>query len=482
MKKTDKILLLIVDDDQEVSEFMKLRIGADAKHFIIDCVYTADDCLSYLEKNKVDCVLCDYQMPHMDGMEILLHVRDKGSDLPFIFVTGQGCEEVAREAFKSGASDYFTKEIGFAHFARIINSVEQAVQKRRAERARIIAEEAIRKQLAAMEASMDGMALTDPDGKYIYLNRSHAQIYGYTADEMIGNTWHILHSKEEISRIENEAFPILHERGQWQGECVGTKKDGSRFPLEISLVMMKDGGIACIARDVTERKSLEQQKADLFAMVSHDIKSPLTAILGYADMLLHDLEQEHESFQMINSIRNSCKKISGIMEDFLTLSHLESVKSSLRESVCNPADLVQQTEKDFAIQAMGRKLQFQVKTEPGLPMIKVDKIFLQRALFNLVQNAFIYTQPGGKITFSAGLGPGSKETNFSVEDTGPGIDPEDQERIFEKYYRSSHTSGTRGNGLGLYIVKSVAEAHGGRVHLKSQPGKGSTFSIILPAI
>jgi signal transduction histidine kinase len=199
-------------------------------------------------------------------------------------------------------------------------------------------------------------------------------------------------------------------------------------------------------------------------------------------MLLQDAAPGRESYQMISSIRSSCRKINGIMQDFLTLSHLESVKSSLKESVCDPADLLQETEKDFTMQAMGRKLQFQVKTEPGLPLIKVDRIFLQRALFNLVQNAFIYTQPGGKITFSAGLGPGRKETNFSVEDNGPGIAPEDQEKIFEKYYRSRHTSGTKGNGLGLYIVKSVAEAHGGRVHLKSQPGKGSTFSIILPAI
>jgi PAS domain S-box-containing protein len=478
----EKIHLLIVDDDQEVSEFMKLRIGSDAKHFIIDCVYTADDCLDYLEKNEVDCVLCDYQMPYMDGMEILIHVREKGSDLPFIFVTGQGCEEVAREAFKSGASDYFTKEIGFAHFARIINSVEQAVQKRRAERARALAEDAIKKQLAAMEASMDGMALTDPDGTYVYLNRSHAEIYGYTVDELLGKTWRVLHTDEEISRIEKEAFPVLREKGQWQGECVGSKKGGSRFPLEISLATMKDGGVACIARDVTERKSLEQQKADLFAMVSHDIKSPLTAILGFAEMLLQDVDPARESYQMINSIRSSCRKINGIMEDFLALSHLESVKSSLKESVCNPADLVQETEKDFTMQALSRKLQFQVKTEPGLPKIKVDKIFLQRALFNLVQNAFIYTQPGGQVVFSAGLGPGRKETNFSVRDNGPGIAPEDQEKIFEKYYRSRRTSGTKGNGLGLYIVKSVAEAHGGRVRLESEPGKGSVFSIILPSI
>ncbi|MHB8173498.1 MAG: ATP-binding protein [Nitrospirota bacterium] len=478
----EQLHLLIVDDDEEVSDFMKLRIGHDAKHFVIDCVYSAEDCLKFIQKNKVDCVLCDYQMPSMDGMEILLHAKEKGLDAPFIFVTGQGNEELAREAFKNGVFDYFTKEIGFAHFARIINSVEQAVQKKRAERARVRAEEAIKKQLAAMEASMDGMALCDADGKYIYLNRAHADIYGYTVDELIGKTWHSLYCQEDLSRFEKEVAPILRSEGRWRGECVGNKKDGSHFPQELSLVLMEDGGVACIVRDVSERKNLEQQKADLFAMVSHDIKSPLTAIMGYADMLLRETEEDRETFQMINCIRNSCKKINGIMEDFLTLSHLESVKSSLRELACDLTALLREAERDFSIQALGMKLHFQVKTEPGLPMIKVDKTFLQRALFNLVQNAFTYTQPGGEITVAAALGPGEKEINLSVRDTGPGIPLEEQEKVFEKYYRyGRNLPGTKGNGLGLYIVKSVAEAHGGRVNLESEPGKGCVFSIILPA-
>ncbi len=229
---------------------------------------------------------------------------------------------------------------------------------------------------------------------YVYLNRAHAEIY---VPQRLTNCLErpgIFCTLREITRIENNAFPTLRERGQWQGECVGSKKDGSRFPLEISLVMMKDGGIACIARDVTERKSLEQQKADLFAMVSHDIKSPLTAILGYAEMLIQDAEPERESYQMINSIRSSCRKINGIMEDFLTLSHLESVKVLAEGVRLRPGRPVQQTEKDFSIQAR-RKLHFQVNTEPGLPLIKVDKIFLQRALFNLITPSSTHSRGRG---------------------------------------------------------------------------------------
>ncbi len=366
----EKLHLLIVDDDEEVSEFMKLRLGRDAKHFVIDCAYTAEDCLKYLQENKVDCVLCDYQMPSMDGMEMLLYAREKGLDAPFIFVTGQGSEEIAREAFKNGAFDYFTKEIGFAHFARIINSIEQAVRQKHAEKARADAEEAMKK--------------------------------------------------------------------------------------------------------------LERQRSDLFAMVSHDIKSPLTAIMGYSDMLQKETAKDQETSQIMSGIRSSCRKINGIMEDFFVVSRLESANYSLEESLCDPAIPLRDAEKDFAAQALGRKLRFRVRIEPGLPEIKADRTFLHRALFNLIQNAFAYTPSGGEVTVSAALGPGEKEIIFSVTDSGPGIPPDEQKKVFEKYYRLHSPAGRKGNGLGLYLVKSVALAHGGRVLLQSEPGKGSTFSIILP--
>ncbi len=276
----------------------------------------------------------------------------------------------------AGAFDYFTKEIGFAHFARIINSVEQAVLKRQAEKARADAEEAMKKH-------------------------------------------------------------------------------------------------------VSERKRIEKQKSDLFAIVSHDIKSPLTAILGYSDMLLKETN-DPEASRIISGIRSSCMKINGIMEDFLAISRLESAEYALEESLCAPAMLVREAEKDLAMQALGRKLRFLVKTDPNLPEIKADRLFLKRALFNLVQNAFAHTPPGGEVTVSAAMGPGEKEISLSVIDSGPGIPAEEQEKVFEKYYRLQRPAGIKGNGLGLYIVKSVAIAHGGRVLLKSEPGKGSAFSIILP--
>ncbi len=135
--------LLIIDDDPEISGYMKAMLTHDAPHFRIDILESAGDCLEYLKNNEVDCILSDYQMPGISGMDLLETLRGAGSDIPFIFITGQGSEEVAREAFKLGANDYFTKDIGFAHFPRIINSIEQAVKNREANRQRRLADERI---------------------------------------------------------------------------------------------------------------------------------------------------------------------------------------------------------------------------------------------------------------------------------------------------------------------------------------------------
>jgi PAS domain S-box-containing protein len=132
--------VLLVDDEPEVSLYMKRMLASKAPNLSITTVSSGNECLERLSEQEVDCILSDYQMPGMDGMELLGEVRRKGENTPFIFITGQGNEEVAREAFKFGAYDYFTKDVGFAHFARIINSIELAVAQSTAARQRDAAE------------------------------------------------------------------------------------------------------------------------------------------------------------------------------------------------------------------------------------------------------------------------------------------------------------------------------------------------------
>ena len=153
----EKLKVLIVDDEQIVSNFMRMRLAAEAPHFEIAYVENGFECLEYLKDAEADCILSDYQMPGMDGMELLKKLRAGGRETPFIFITGQGNQEVASEAFKEGASDYFTKDIGFAHFPRIVNSVERAVMNRREQESRERAEAALRAEKSKLESILAGM-------------------------------------------------------------------------------------------------------------------------------------------------------------------------------------------------------------------------------------------------------------------------------------------------------------------------------------
>jgi diguanylate cyclase (GGDEF)-like protein/PAS domain S-box-containing protein len=122
------------------------------------------------------------------------------------------------------------------------------------------AEELLRQQLAAMTASIDGMALLDRNGTYTYMNDAHARIYGYdAAEELLGTTWASFYDEEELDRLERETMPVLEKDGHWRGEAIGRRRDGRRFPQEVSLTTVQGGGFVCVVRDVTERKALEQQ-------------------------------------------------------------------------------------------------------------------------------------------------------------------------------------------------------------------------------
>jgi two-component system cell cycle sensor histidine kinase/response regulator CckA len=232
------IKVLIVDDDEEIRLFMKIRLKRDAQHLSLATVEGGKECLDYMKGGRVDCILSDYQMPRMNGMELLKKLREGGDDVPFIFVTGQGNEEVAREAFINGAQDYFTKDIGFAHFARIVNSVEQAVRHREAERDRIKSEQALRESEARfrglVEESLVGVYLIQ-DGRFVYANPRLAEIFGYTREEILGLD-SLMDTVAQSDRPLVEAN--INKRIEGEVECIkyrfgGVRKDGSTVNVEV---------------------------------------------------------------------------------------------------------------------------------------------------------------------------------------------------------------------------------------------------------
>ncbi len=242
-------------------------------------------------------------------------------------------------------------------------------------------------------------------------------------------------------------------------------------------------GIVASMRDVSERKELERQRADFYAMITHDLKSPLTSILGNADLLLSGQAGrcDDEAREMLESMLRGGMRLYGIVEDFLTLSKIESGQKPEMARVYI-TDALKESIKEVEPAARQKGLDLKTEIPEGLPELLIDKRSIQRAVINLLQNAVKFTPAGGTVTLAAGkrLAEGMESVEVSVADSGPGIPPEEQERVFDKYYRSPRTAGIKGSGLGLAIVKAVAESHGGSVELESEEGRGSTFRLLLP--
>jgi signal transduction histidine kinase len=224
---------------------------------------------------------------------------------------------------------------------------------------------------------------------------------------------------------------------------------------------------------------MEQEREDLAAMITHDLKSPLTAITAYTELLLNKeneikTEDRHE---MLSVIMHNGKMMAGMIDDYLTVYRSHSGKLQLQMAPEDIADILKDLQKVF--QPLAEKKGLSLKFAfADAPRAVIDKKQFERAVSNLIQNAVKYTPERGKILVA--LEATERDFTVSVHDTGPGILPEERENIFRKHYRSSMAAGTKGAGLGLAIVKAVSEAHGGEITLQSTPGLGSTFRLTIP--
>jgi PAS domain S-box-containing protein len=264
-----KLRLLLVDDEREVGEFMRLRLIKEAPHFSVEFVLSAALCLEYIKASDVDCILSDYQMPGMNGVELLHALRDQGNDVPFIFVTGQGNEQVAAEAFREGADDYFTKEAGFAHFMRLVNSIEQAVKRRvsEAERKRALASlvESEKRFRSLVEYAADAFFLHDRDGRIRDVNRAACESLGYSREELL--SMNVLEIEVGVGREQLEKFWDECAAGKTvSSEGVQRRSDGTTFPVDVQVGLIEVDGEAlllALARDITRRKQAERRAEQL---------------------------------------------------------------------------------------------------------------------------------------------------------------------------------------------------------------------------
>ncbi|RLD07539.1 MAG: hypothetical protein DRI56_06680 [Chloroflexota bacterium] len=360
-------------------------------------------------------------------------------------------------------------------------------------------EEKLRKLSRAVEQSASAIVITDLNGTIEYVNPAFSKVTGYTAKEAIGENPRILKSGKMDTQIYKKLWADITNGKVWFGEILNKNKSGELYweSSTIAPITNENGKpthYVAVKENISQRKRMEQELAEardqalkashlksrLLTNVSHDMKTPLGAIVGYSEMIKEGLygpvtERQKEKLDII--FQNS-NVLSEYVSNLLEQSKIESGNITFNFSSFTPQELISSIADHVSLLAKNKKIDLNADIVSGAPKtITGDFYWLQRILTNMVNNAIKFTEEGS-VTISI-LPHGENKWDLRVSDTGAGISIEDQERIFVAFQKGDKDSKI-GAGLGLAIVKEITGLMGGTITLESEVGRGSTFTITLP--
>ncbi len=338
-----------------------------------------------------------------------------------------------------------------------------------------------------LEAAPIGIVVVNKVGQIVLVNRNAQQLFGYTEAELIEQPLSILipEASQEI-HLRHCANYMDAPRVRPMGSGLdlhARRKDGSVFPVEISLGFTESPqGLLVIAFiiDITRQRMAEQLRDTMVHTLVHDLRNPLGAIYAALGLLTESssaiLNDEHKT--VIEIATHNVQKMLTLINNILDVNKAESSQLVLHPAPFQLHDLIADTLSGLAPMAQKKKLYLLDESLTPLPTAWGDTQLIGRVLQNLIDNAIKFTPEGGTVRILAAYAPAENKLRVSVSDTGPGIPPELQPRLFQKFV-TGKTAG-RGFGLGLAFCKLVVEAHGGTIEAQSSADQGTTISFTLP--
>ena len=477
----DRDMILLALDPSPILGLMERALRA--VDFEVAVVHDHDGLLKVLEESSPALLLIGETFDGKSGVQVAASQLDRFPTLPILLYADKDTTGTVKAVLDAGLSGYLhpplrTDDIvaavkrSLARASHLGDWIRREVKRTTSsleKRAQISESEKTR--LESIFASIeDGVIVMDEARRIMLINQAARDAFGLGVEDLTGRPI-------DGAIVHNDLRALLAKSGDSAVKYYELNFDDGRV-FNAQHVPIPEVGSAITMQDISYLKRLDQMKSDFVHTVSHDLRSPLTAVLGYAELVerVGPLTEQQQEF--IRRIQGSVQNITALVNELLDLGRLEAGFDSRRESV-QLESIVSYSLGLFEPTVKDKNLQLTQQVAAGLPALRANPIRIRQMIDNLIGNAVKYTPVGGKVTVD--VHAEDRQIIFEVKDTGPGIPREEQVRIFEKFYRASNVSGTKGSGLGLAIVKSIVDSYHGRVWVESSENDGSCFFVVLPA-
>jgi len=492
MTNRDEIHILVVDDEQVIREGSQRILTKEGWN--VTLAERGDRGLELMDKQQFHILLLDLMMPGISGMDVLKKVRESRPELIVIVVTGYATIENAVEAMKNGAYDFIPKPFTPDQVRIVVRrAIEKISLQREAQRLRGEQERSLRdianeksKTLTIMNHMADGVLVTDEQGSIVLNNPAVTHMLGLEEKSPLGKSISQWTHNEVLSNMVAAVLKMdpSSNHGISQECALG---DPPKTFLMAHAAPVCTGqqeiiGSVTIFNDITWLKELDQMKSDFVNMVSHELRSPLSAVRQKLSLITEGITGEitDEQSRILTRVQSRIDGLIGMTRNLLDLSRIEAGRLiQQKEKVC-VSELIDEALESLAHEADKRGITFDATIDSQLYPLYADRQNLETVVINLLSNAIKYNRDQGAVSVSAHNRGEFIELN--VRDTGVGIAQKDLPHIFDKFFRirSESTRDVIGSGIGLPLVKAVVEAHLGTISVDSSPGKGTAFTVLLP--
>ena len=518
-QSTKRLKILFVEDSLSARNIMKRMLS---KFF--DFIDIAEDGQIAIEKyhtfyneNEVfyDIVFTDLEMPNMDGKELSRLIIDFNPFQEIVVLSGINDYKILVKLLNVGVKKFISKPVQVEELEIVIDEIIQSIRlkqlkeddkrevmehndylQQRAEENHAILQSKV-KELEEFSHALDLSAIvmkTNPKGMINYVNDKFAQVCGYTEEELVGQNNSMLKSPRRSSSYYKKLWNTINAKKSYTNIFENQHKDGSLYYIEstINPILDVDGEIIefiAVSHDMTQlmnaleaTKLAQKSKEDFFVNISHEMKTPLNAILGFATLLQKRLKDDEKSLMMVDTIEETGNDLSSLVNSIVDMRHIQERTLVLKELIFNPREELNKICEKYKEKALEKGLGYEIAIDSVMPeSLLGDIVRIKQVLSIVIDNAIKFTPNTGKIHINVTYDTFTHILHCDIKDNGMGIAKENQEKIFglEQLDASANRS-YEGVGIGLNIASNLIKIMKGKIKLRSILGKGSVFSLEFP--